>query len=542
MKLLFVIPPYFDAEELISPEKNSSLPAFTIPYGILSMEAYLNENFDGLQTRILDLNVTLAEYIDTKPTESYSEFFSNKIKIVSEAFKADVVGLSALFNTSNVYLKFLSDSIADHLPEAFVIAGGGLPSAAYESILETCPSIYAICKGEGELPLLDLLNAKNKKQLVLEHPTWICRQGLKEKKLIVHSFIDNLDQIPVLNYDLPDIKENFTHYNNRSIDKTYTAQKKREFAIHTSRGCPFLCVFCSNPSLHGRKARYMSVNRVIAEVTRMKEEFGLTVLLIEDDHFFNDKDRAKEILRRLATLKIRIEFPNGLAVYAIDDEMARLLGEAGASAVALAVESGSEYVLNKIIKKPLKKHLIKPAVDRLRRYGVKAHVFIVCGLPGETDEHRQETLEMLEKTGFDWVHIFLAMPIFGSRLYDICVENGYIENPDSGHFIATKSVIRAPGIDPEKLTKYAYETQLEINFVNNHNMKIGRYDIALDYFNNVVDRYPNHALALFYSGKCYEAIGNKVMHKIRSKQFDQIINSDKYWSEMRQKFRLPKEA
>ena len=184
MKLLFVIPPYFDAEELISPEKNSSLPAFTIPYGILSMEAYLNKNFDGLQTRILDLNVTLAEYIDTKPAESYSEFFSNKIKIVSEEFKADVVGLSALFNTSNVYLKFLSDSISNHLPKAFVIAGGGLPSAAYQSILETCPSIYAICKGEGELPLLELLNAKNKKQLLLEHPTWICRQGLKEKNLL----------------------------------------------------------------------------------------------------------------------------------------------------------------------------------------------------------------------------------------------------------------------------------------------------------------------------------------------------------------------
>ena len=74
MNLLFVIPPYFDAEELISPEKNSSLPAFTIPYGILSMEAYLTENFDGLQTRILDLNVTLAEYIDTKPTEATLSF------------------------------------------------------------------------------------------------------------------------------------------------------------------------------------------------------------------------------------------------------------------------------------------------------------------------------------------------------------------------------------------------------------------------------------------------------------------------------------
>ena len=317
------------------------------------MEAYLNKNFDGLQTRILDLNVTLAEYIDTKPAESYSEFFSNKIKIVSEEFKADVVGLSALFNTSNVYLKFLSDSISDHLPKAFVIAGGGLPSAAYQSIRDLSFNLRNLQR-RGRTTFIGAVKCKKQKAARTRAPHMDLPSGPERKKLIVHSFIDDLDQIPVLNYDLPDIKENFTHYNNRSIDKTYTAQKKREFAIHTSRGCPFLCVFCSNPSLHGRKARYMSIDRVIAEVTRMKEEFGLTVLLIEDDHFFNDKDRAKEILRRLASLNIRIEFPNGLAVYAIDDEMARLLGEAGASAVALAVESGSEYVLNKIIKKPLK--------------------------------------------------------------------------------------------------------------------------------------------------------------------------------------------
>ena len=50
----------------------------------------------------------------------------------------------------------------------------------------------------------------------------------------------------------------------------------------------------------------------------------MTVLLLEDDHFFNDKDRAKQILRELAALGIRVEFPNGVAVYAIDDEVAEL--------------------------------------------------------------------------------------------------------------------------------------------------------------------------------------------------------------------------
>ena len=41
---------------------------------------------------------------------------------------------------------------------------------------------------------------------------------------------------------------------------------------------------------------------------------------------------------------------------------------------------------------------------------------------------------MLLDSGFDWVHVYLAMPIFGSRLYDICVENGYIENSSIAGF------------------------------------------------------------------------------------------------------------
>jgi len=88
----------------------------------------------------------------------------------------------------------------------------------------------------------------------------------------------------------------------------------------------------------------MSLEKVEQEVVRMKDDFGMTVLLVEDDHFFHDIKRAKKVLQIFAKHNIRAEFPNGMAVYAIDDEVAGLLREAGVSAAALAVESGSDYV------------------------------------------------------------------------------------------------------------------------------------------------------------------------------------------------------
>ena len=127
-----------------------------------------------------------------------------------------------------------------------------------------------------------------------------------------------------------------------------------------------------------------------------------------------------------------------------------------------------------------------------------SHVFIVIGLPGEMQEHRDETLKMLIDTGFDWAHVFLAIPIYGSRLYDICAENGYIEDASAADYITTKSLIRAPGVDPEQIQEVTYEMNLTVNFLNNFNVKIGNYQTAEYYFRNVCDKYPDHMFGQLY--------------------------------------------
>ncbi len=531
--ILFIIPPYFNADDYLNKSRSAVLPAFTVPYGILSLEAYLKANCRApVGMRTLDLNIALQTLVEQDFSGDYVSVFRAEIEMALREFAPQFVGVSALFNSSNRYIGNIVRTCKDHDPSVMTLAGGGLPSAAYKLMLEACPELDAICKGEGELPLRALLEADDPMELIASHPSWIAREGLARKKVPQHTFIDDLDEIPPFDYSSIDL----AFYNNRSIDKQYAGMPKREMAIHTSRGCPFLCVFCSNPSLHGRKVRTMSVERVVADVRRMKEQFGMTVLLLEDDHFFNDKERAKAILRELAALDIRVEFPNGVAVYAIDDEVAGLFALAGVSAVALAVESGSDHVLNNIIRKPLKKRLIRPAVEALRKFNVRSHVFIVIGLPGEQDEHRSETLQMLLDSGFDWIHVYLAMPIFGSRLYDICVENGYIENVNSQDFVATKSVIRAPGVDPMKLEAFAYEMQIRVNFIENHNMKIGRYDVPIDYMKNVVTKYPEHAFGHYFLAECYRRTGETALAAEHLERFSGICAGDDWWRGMAEKY------
>ncbi|HRH79823.1 MAG TPA: radical SAM protein [Thiobacillaceae bacterium] len=534
-RILFIIPPYFNVDDYGADNRSSVMPPFTIPYGMLSLHAYLKTRCAvPPEVDILDLNLPMREAVTGGDTQDILARFDRLITDRVRDFQPTMAGISALFNISFRYIQDIARVVRAESPRALILAGGGLPSAAFRQVLDLCPDVDAICKGEGEIPLRDLADAGDKAALLASHPSWITRDGVAAGKIPAHTFVQDLDEIPMLDYGILDLDD----YNARSIDKRYTGEKKREMAIHTSRGCPFQCVFCSNPSLHGRQVRAMSVERVAAEVRRMKELWGLTVLLIEDDHFFFDKARAKAVLRALVEMKVRIEFPNGVAVYAIDEEVAELFSQAGVSTVALAVESGSDYVLNKIIKKPLKTGVVKEKVHMLRKHGVQSHVFIVLGLPGEMAEHRQQTLDLLLDVGFDWAHIFCAVPIFGSRLHDICVDKGYIQETNFLDHVNTKSVIRAPGVDPEEIERTAYQMNLVANFVHNHNLAAGNYEVATKYFQNVVDKYPEHAFGHQALARAHAGAGRHAAAAEERQRFEEIIARDEWWRDQSRKYGL----
>lgn len=534
-RILFVIPPYFNVDDYVTENSSRILPPFTIPYGVLSLSAYItNKCSRKVQVRIFDLNVSLKNAIASTDRVNVDTLFKDLLLQQNKDFHPTIIGISALFNISFRYLEDLAGITKSENDECLVVAGGGLPSAGYKEVLQLCPSVDAVCRGEGEIPLQALIDASSKSDLLNSHPSWVTRAKVSANILPQHTFVQNLDEIPMFDYSLISLDD----YNARSIDKRYSGDQKREMAIHTSRGCPFTCVFCANPFLHGNTVRAMSVARVVDEVRVMKAQHGLTVLLIEDDHFFFDKKRAKQILRELSSLDIRIEFPNGIAVYAVDDEVAELLSKAGASTVALAVESGSDYVLKNLIGKPLKTCNIKDKVELLRKHGVQSHAFVVIGLPGEMPEHRQETLDMLLNVGFDWTHVFCAVPVFGSRLYDICVEKGYLKQTSFLEHVNSKCVITAPGVDPEEIEQTAYAINLNVNFVNNYNLKTGNFETAVKYFSNVTSKYPDHAFGHYFLAKAFEGVGDHTHADIERASFNRIVSNNPWWQTLSKRFEL----
>jgi anaerobic magnesium-protoporphyrin IX monomethyl ester cyclase len=525
VNVLFVIPPYYNYDSYADKNITTQLPSFTIPYGVLSVAAYAKKHsHQDVVFDVVDLNLQTYRLIQTCTdiSKGISDLLSNRVS----DFKPDIVAISALFNSCFDYIELITSTIKSIKPDTLIVIGGGLASNLYSVLMDSFSDLDGACFGEGEIPFCQLIDSPNWIEYLDSDLSWITRNSLKTGKVPQPNLLVDLDEIPFFDYDLIDLKS----YASRSLDKRYASMTKTEMSIHTSRGCPFDCVFCANGKVHGKKVRYMSVDKVINEVAQMARRYTIDVLLIEDDHFLFNKDRAKLILREICQFGIKVEFPNGIAVYAIDEEIGALLKEAGVSTISLAIESGSDYVLRHIIKKPLIVKMIKPAVKILMQNDIDVHAFIVTGLPEETDAHRAETRQMLYDVGFDWVKIFIAIPIAGSRLFDICKAKGYLTKDSYSNFVTTKCVINTPDINADKIEKYVYLMNLDINFVNNYSVRNRNYDKAIIYFDNIAKRYPSHAFAHYALAVSYEGLGgNEEIGEYHKNKFIELTQTDEMW-------------
>ncbi|MBT3789502.1 MAG: radical SAM protein [Alphaproteobacteria bacterium] len=526
--ILLIVLPYLVKKDLATRVKTKSFLAF--PYGVLTLASYVKRfSKTRVNAKILDLNFfSLDEIFDV-------------IQQSLDTHQPDIIGMSMMFDQSYQYVRGISQQLKQHNPDALVLLGGASATTSSGEIIKEQEFVDAICHSEGETAIKRLVESEDR-WLELDNDPWITKRSISEGRKARSVYVDNLNDVVDVDYDLVDasaysMKEAFSPFASyRNEDDV------RQFFVVTSRGCPFKCVFCAEPFLHGANMRYIEIDAIINHVKHLVDKYGMNVLTFYDDQLLIDTARAKELFRRLAKFNLRLEAPNGVTLVYIDDEMARLMKEAGFDTIPLAIESGSDYVLNKIIKKPLKKRKIRPVVEALQKNNIFVQAFFVIGLPGEMDDHRQETLQLIKDADLDWSGFSLASPVRGSELHTICVDKGYIDKDIGiGEVIGNQYMINAPeiGLEPEKITRVAYLMNLETNFVNNRQMRIGNFNAAAKCFEEVLERYDQHAFAHYYLAKAYEQSGGSLQSiEDNRKAFHSIIESEPIWQDYAGVFNL----
>jgi len=250
-----------------------------------------------------------------------------------------------------------------------------------------------------------------------------------------------------------------------------------------------------------------------------------------------NKQRVFEIIDIVKELQITAVFQNGLGLSALNKKVLEALKSAGVNQLLLSVESGSNRVLKEIMHKPINLNIIKRVADDCRELGIYMNANILIGLPGETKQEIEDTRSFLKTIYANWFMIFCATPLVGSEMFDICLKKNYLKHSIECDY--KKAIIETEDFTAEYIQEMAYFLNLELNFVENSDFRLGNYEMALKGFKNAIRAKNDHAIAYYYAAKCYEKLGNYKKAQQYMNLAKKIAAEKPFWRKYVEIFNIP---
>jgi anaerobic magnesium-protoporphyrin IX monomethyl ester cyclase len=225
----------------------------------------------------------------------------------------------------------------------------------------------------------------------------------------------------------------------------------------TSRGCPFNCVFCSIHTVMGYKWRGRSPENVVDEIEQLVHTYHIKQIDFGDENMTLDRERMGNICDLIVKRRLDIDWftPNGVRADTLDEKLLTKMKKSGCKKIRVAPESGVQRVVNQVIKKNLDLKSVERAVVLCKKVGIKVGCFFVIGLIGETKEDIKETIDFaykLRRLGADSFIFSIAMPMYGTELYEQAKRGGFLRDVFSDDALAeAEPLIETPEFSADDL-------------------------------------------------------------------------------------------
>ena len=417
MKVLFVYPDIEGVEHY---------GARKFYHGLAYLSAMVKR--DGHQTELY--------YADREPTR---EELLRKVR----AANPDIVAFSSTTH-QHPFVERWAAWLKESIPGLFLVSGGTHPTLAPEDVLSS-PHLDAVCVGEGEYAFRELAErlAQGKPYDDVQN-LWL-RKGHEIIRNPLRPLVANLDEIPFPDRELFDFGA-ILKANGGWVD------------MMSGRGCPYQCSYCCNPGLQnrykglGKYVRFRSVPHILAEIRELQARYPVKAINFQDDTFTLDEKWTLEFCAAYPR-EFRYPFWINTRVERLSEEVVKALAEAGCKGVRIGIESGNEGLRRDILKRRMGNDDIVAAFRRLRKHGLKAYTCNMLGVPGETKEMIEETIELNRRLEPDDLQFSVFYPYPMTELYDVAVEKGYYA-PRQGSlssYYSRASVLSLPTLTPEEL-------------------------------------------------------------------------------------------
>ncbi len=422
--ILLLRPPY----EFTPSNETSSLH---IPLGLLYIASpLLNSGYD---VKVVD-GILPDGDIDKWQGSEGRLYFGVQWKDIEEKIKRldfDIAGISAQFSVQFRNVKILSELVKKIKPDCKVVVGGAHATVRHKQILEEVQEIDAVISGEGENSFLEFVNSFHNREKLdnISGLTWRDGNNIVENEGPIP--ITDIDSIAIPAYDLIDMKRYLEVMDRFSTRTSYG--ERSGITVITSRGCPFQCTFCSVHLHMGRRWRGHSPEYVINHLELLVNKYKIKYFHFEDDDLTANPVRFERILDMIIAKRIDIwwDTPNGVRADSFTQKIMDKCKVSGCKFLIFGVESGSQRVLNNVIKKSLKLKDVERACYYAKKSRVIARAFFIMGLPGEKKIDIFKTACFMHKLAFKY-NTFggtgFAIPLFGTELYKVSIEKKYLSD------------------------------------------------------------------------------------------------------------------
>lgn len=373
--------------------KLSTRFVFYPPMGLLSLAAFVEQH--GHQADVLDLE---AEYLEPE-------------KLLEIAAKPDVglIGFTAstpVFFISQAYARMLRAKI-----KTPIVVGGPHVSVVGEQAL-TEEFDYAI-RHEGEQSLLALMDALSKGEPLSTINGLIYREGTSVKVNPPRAFLEDLDSLPFpARAKLDRMKYRFEVPGKGLVPIASTA---------LTRGCPFKCVFCSEPQNAGRRLRTRSPKNVVDEFEEIKR-LGCDHVYLLDSTLTLNRKLVEDFCEELITRNLKMTFEGHTRAPLVDRPLLELMKRAGLVRLIFGLESADLGVL-KLMRKEIKPEDIRRAFRLCKDLEIDAITGVMMGNPGDTRKTILKTAWFVRSISeIKYAPMAIAIPYPGTELFDMAVK------------------------------------------------------------------------------------------------------------------------
>jgi radical SAM superfamily enzyme YgiQ (UPF0313 family) len=388
------------------------------PYSLLLLASELKSH--NHTVKIVDLHRDLVSF-----EGDLNKCLTNFAKDI-EDFKPEIIGVT-LFSIHFFEAKIIvktARKICDRLQIKPIILGGGIHvTLEPKSSLEQLDFDYVFV-GEADIGIVDLANGKDPLSIpgIADKNTI---GNISDPKQIRGVEVRDLDLLPFPDWSMID----YTFYSHPTYARVKTA-KSSSLDIMMGRGCTKRCSFCAYSATSS--VRYYSADYLIRQIKYMINQFGIREFYFIDSSIGNNPKLLRAFCDKILETRLNesIKWYGNIRVDQVDENLLKLMWDAGCRYLFYGFESGSQRILD-LMNKKVKVEDNYRVAELHNKLKFPYNASMIFGYPGEREEEIQESMKFLRAVLPPSVGINCYVPLPGSPDYYRLLQQGkiHIENP-----------------------------------------------------------------------------------------------------------------